>query len=161
MPAVSLGQAIGRVLRVTTSVVKETVQVFGDERNGFVPVKIFKGDESFFTLLKTENLQGRNVDRTLEITTSDKNINMLWQHMKSLTEGINPAWTNVKTFYAIFDDKGLITISLDKPKETQNSNAELFIDNEEALSIALGNNMPIKFYGQVEVLNWFISNLKH
>ncbi|OGI09107.1 MAG: hypothetical protein A3I68_06550 [Candidatus Melainabacteria bacterium RIFCSPLOWO2_02_FULL_35_15] len=142
--------------------VDRSIQVLGDERGGFIPVRQLGNGDKSYTLIPASKLNGylssplvkkHGTDKTASITAADQNISKLWQYLTK-----NP---DAEKFFATFDEQGLIK-SFTKPGENgelnEGSNAEFVVQGDGTVSL-LANN-TFKIGEQVDFLNWLLANLK-
>lgn len=164
MPAISVGTIVPVSIRrnLLGERVDRSIQVLGDEKNGFVPVRQLGNGDKSYTLIPANKLNGylssplvkkHGTDKTTTMTAADQNISRLWQYLVE-----NP---DAEKFFATLDEQGLIksfTNSEEGSGLNGSSNKEFVVQGDGTVSLIANNTSKIG--EQVDFLNWLLANLK-
>ncbi len=176
MSTISIGQKVvtpigssGRFNALFGSQKLEERVLLGNPVNGRVPIRFTSNVDSNSSadyslspesrLLEMANVQKAKILNGDDLSTTDKNVIRLWSapNLWEHQEGIAALNRNFRT-WAIFGEDGLIT-NLTNERPDSNSYTELLINEDNSLGMGLRQNAPLELYGQLEIINWLLSQV--
>ncbi len=143
--------------------------LLGNPVNGRVPIRFTRNVGSSNSadyslspeskLLEMANVQKAKILNSDDLPAADKNVIKLWSasNLWEHKDGVTTLNRDFRT-WATFGENGLIT-NLTNERPDSNSYTELLINEDNSLGMGLRQNAPLELYGQLEIINWLLSQV--